>query len=68
MVVSDGFQVLPARLSSVDITAMRGAIQDSIDRVARVMLTPYETSCAHSPIEERIERVARRAGGSPSQC
>ena len=56
----DGFQVLPGLLAPAEIGALRRAIEDSIDRVARVMLTPYETSCPATPLEERIERVARR--------
>jgi hypothetical protein len=60
MIVRDGFQVLPALLSPADISAMRSAIEDSIDRVAQVMLTPYETSCPGAPLEERIERIARQ--------
>jgi phytanoyl-CoA dioxygenase PhyH len=55
-----GFQVLPGLLSPEDIAAVRSAIEDSIDRVARVMLTPYETSFPATPIEARIERVARQ--------
>ena len=59
-VSSEGFRVLPGLLNPDDIGKLRSAIEDSIDRVARVMLTTYESSCLSSPIEERLERVARR--------
>ena len=59
--IHEGFTVLPravdARMTSPTCAAR---IEDSIDRVARVMLTPYETSCPSAPIEERLERVARQ--------
>jgi len=60
VVIPDGFQVLPGLLTQAEIGSLRGAIEDSIDRVARVMLTPYESSCPASPLEERLERVARQ--------
>jgi len=56
----DGFQVLPGLLAPEEIGDLRRAIEDSIDRVARVMLTPYGNSCPATPLEERIERVARQ--------
>ena len=59
VVIPEGFQVLPGLLTQEEIGSLRGAIEDSIDRVARVMLTPYESSCPASPLEERLERVAR---------
>jgi ectoine hydroxylase-related dioxygenase (phytanoyl-CoA dioxygenase family) len=56
----DGFQVVAGLLAPEEIGSLRRAIEDSIDRVARVMLTPYETSCPATPLEERIERIARQ--------
>jgi ectoine hydroxylase-related dioxygenase (phytanoyl-CoA dioxygenase family) len=58
-VLPGGYAVLPALFTPREIDSLRQAINDSIDRVARVMLTPYETSLPGTPIEERIERVAR---------
>ena len=58
-ILEDGYQVLPAMFTLEEIGALRAAIADSIDRVARVMLTPFETSLPKAPIEERLERVAR---------
>jgi Phytanoyl-CoA dioxygenase (PhyH) len=55
----DGFSVLPGIFSPKEIASLRAAIADSIDRVARVMLTPFAASLPSTPIEERIERVAR---------
>ena len=57
--LQDGFAVLQTVFAQDDIGALRQAITDSIDRVARVMLTPFETSLPSTPLEERIERVAR---------
>src|ERR671919_645081 len=57
--LQDGFQVLPGLFTNDEIASLRSAIADSIDRVARVMLTPFETSLPSALLEERIERVAR---------
>lgn len=55
----DGFTVLPGIFTQEEIAILRQAIADSIDRVARVMLTPFAASLPSAPIEERLERVAR---------
>jgi ectoine hydroxylase-related dioxygenase (phytanoyl-CoA dioxygenase family) len=60
VLTGDGFQVLPGLFAPEEIGGLRRAIEDSIDRVARVMLTPYETSYPATPLEERIERIARQ--------
>ena len=57
--LQDGFTVLPALFTQGEIDTLRQAIADSIDRVARVMLTPFDTSLPSAPLEERLERVAR---------
>src|SRR5918994_5829223 len=57
--LQDGFAVVPAVFTEEDIATFRAAISDSIDRVARVMLTPFASSLPSVPIEERLERVAR---------
>jgi ectoine hydroxylase-related dioxygenase (phytanoyl-CoA dioxygenase family) len=57
--LQDGFTVLPAIFTQEEIASLRQAIADSIDRVARVMLTPFAASLPSAPIEERLERVAR---------
>jgi ectoine hydroxylase-related dioxygenase (phytanoyl-CoA dioxygenase family) len=60
VVLRDGFQVLPGLFTQEEIGSLRSSIEDSIDRVARVMLTPFETSLPSLPLEERLERVARQ--------
>jgi hypothetical protein len=57
--LQQGFTVLPALFTQEEIASLRQAIADSIDRVARVMLTPFAASLPSAPIEERLERVAR---------
>jgi hypothetical protein len=57
--LQEGFTVLPAIFTGGEIATLRQAIADSIDRVARVMLTPFAASLPSAPIEERLERVAR---------
>src|SRR5919106_2617782 len=57
--LQEGFAVLPAVFREQEIAGLREAITDSIDRVARVMLTPFASSLPSLPIEERLERVAR---------
>jgi ectoine hydroxylase-related dioxygenase (phytanoyl-CoA dioxygenase family) len=59
-VLQDGFQVLPGLLTPEEIGGLRRAIEDTINRVARVMLTPFEASLPSAPLEERLERVARQ--------
>jgi ectoine hydroxylase-related dioxygenase (phytanoyl-CoA dioxygenase family) len=58
-VLHEGFRVLPALFTQEEIGGLRQAIADSIDRVARVMLTPFETSLPSAALDERLERVAR---------
>ena len=60
VVSRDGFQVLPGLLTQDDVGELRLAIEETIDRAARAMLTPYEASCPGAPIEERLERVASK--------
>jgi ectoine hydroxylase-related dioxygenase (phytanoyl-CoA dioxygenase family) len=54
-----GYQVLPALLSTDDVDAMRSAISDGIDRIARGLLTPFDTSGPGLPLEGRLDAVAR---------
>src|SRR5918992_6022963 len=54
-----GFRVLPAIFTREEIDSLRQTITETIDRVARVMLTPFENSLPAAPLEERLERVAR---------
>ena len=56
---SQGFQVVNGVFPASDIADFRQAITDCIDRVARVMLTPFETSRPSATLDERLEQVAR---------
>lgn len=55
----DGYKVLPALFTAEEIDSLRQAIGESIDRVARVMLTPFETSLPSAPLDERLDRIAQ---------
>jgi ectoine hydroxylase-related dioxygenase (phytanoyl-CoA dioxygenase family) len=57
--LANGFKVLPGVFNTEEIDILRQAIADSIDRVARVMLTPFDMSLPSTPLDERLERVAR---------
>ena len=58
VVVPGGYRVLPLLLSHLETESLRAAITAAIDRVARVMLTPYDASFPEATLEERIERVS----------
>ncbi|HYE87241.1 MAG TPA: phytanoyl-CoA dioxygenase family protein [Vicinamibacterales bacterium] len=59
IVIESGYQVLPQVLSQATIAALRGAIEDSINRAARAMLTPFQSSRPDVTIDQRLESVAR---------
>ena len=42
--LQDGYTVLPSIFTQEEIISLRQAIADSIDRVGRVMLTPFAVS------------------------
>jgi hypothetical protein len=59
--LQDGFTALPAIFPQEEIGTLRQAIADSIDRVARVMLTPFAASLPPAPSpEEALQGVERR--------
>lgn len=60
MLLTDGYHVLERTLDRADIDALRAAIDECIDRVARAMLTPFDASCPGAVLEERLEIAARR--------
>ena len=41
---SEGFRVVPGVLRPEEVDTLRQTITDAIDRVARAMLTPFESS------------------------
>jgi hypothetical protein len=57
--LKEGFAVVPGVFSEREIAALRDAITETIDRVARAMLMPFASSLPSLPIDERLERVAR---------
>lgn len=57
---SQGYCVLPDILSEQDIADLRCAIEDTIERVARALLTPHATSEPGLPLEQRFDKIAGR--------
>lgn len=54
-----GFHAARALLSDDDVAALREAITETIDRVARALRTPYAASLPEACLEDRLEQVAR---------
>jgi ectoine hydroxylase-related dioxygenase (phytanoyl-CoA dioxygenase family) len=54
-----GYQVIRKVLSADDITSMREAITETIDRVAGAMRKPFSASCPEASFEDRLDHVAR---------
>jgi ectoine hydroxylase-related dioxygenase (phytanoyl-CoA dioxygenase family) len=55
-----GYAVGTGIFTPVEIHQMQAGITETINRIARGFLTPYETSCPELPFAERLEGVARR--------
>ena len=55
----EGFRIARQVLSADDIAALREAITETIDRVARALRTPFAASRPEAPLEDRLEQVAR---------
>jgi hypothetical protein len=55
-----GYAVGHDIFSPAEIHEMQHSITETINRIARGFLTPYETSLPEAPFEERLERVAQR--------
>jgi ectoine hydroxylase-related dioxygenase (phytanoyl-CoA dioxygenase family) len=53
-----GFHVERSVLSEHDLGGIRDAITETIDRAARAMRAPFDTSCANAEFDERLDRVA----------
>ena len=51
--------ILPS-MTPAEIHQMQTSITETINRIARGFLTPYETSCPEVPLAERLERVAQQ--------
>jgi hypothetical protein len=54
-----GYGVEHDIFSPTEVEMMRASIGDTIDRIARGFLTPFETSFPGLPLEARLERVAQ---------
>jgi len=55
----EGFRVVSDILTKTDLSGMRDAITETIDRVARALRTSFDTSQPDAPFEERLDRIAR---------
>src|SRR5688500_12070513 len=56
---SQGYQVLRGILFPDDISSMRLAITETIDRVASAMRAPFATSDPDAAFEDRLDSIAR---------
>ena len=54
-----GYAVGTGIFTPAEIHQMQTGIMETINRLARGFLTPYETSCPELPLAERLERVAQ---------
>jgi len=55
-----GYDVGCDIFSAAEIHEMRHSVTDTINRIARGFLTPFDTSLPEAPFDERLERVAQR--------
>ena len=55
-----GYAVGTGIFTPAEIHQMQTGITETINRIARGFLTPYETSCAELSFAERLERVAQQ--------
>ncbi len=55
-----GFLVLPGVLRAEELEDLRRAVQDAVDRVARALLAPFDTSCPEEPLEDRLEKASQK--------
>ena len=55
-----GYAVGTGIFTPAEIHQMQTSITETINRIARGFLTPYETSCPELPLAERLERVAQQ--------
>jgi ectoine hydroxylase-related dioxygenase (phytanoyl-CoA dioxygenase family) len=57
---STGYRILRDILSGEEIDALRAAVLETFDRVARSLLAPFDTSCPGEPLEDRLEKAAQK--------
>ena len=58
--LSNGYSVSRQVLAPADLCAIREAINETIDRTARALRTPFDESAPDAPFDQRLERVAAR--------
>jgi ectoine hydroxylase-related dioxygenase (phytanoyl-CoA dioxygenase family) len=58
--LSNGYSVSRHVLSPADLSGLREAISETIDRTAHALRTPFEESAPDAPFDQRLERVAAR--------
>jgi ectoine hydroxylase-related dioxygenase (phytanoyl-CoA dioxygenase family) len=54
-----GFEVARGVLSPQDVSVLRAAITETLERTAKALRTPYEASHPAAELEDRLERAAR---------
>src|SRR5262245_35550578 len=59
-ITPSGYAVGTGIFTPAEIHQMQTGITETINRIARGFLTPYETSCPELPFTERLERVAQQ--------
>jgi hypothetical protein len=59
-ITSCGYAVGTGIFTPAEIHQMQTGITETINRIARGFITPYETSCPELPFTERLERVAQQ--------
>jgi ectoine hydroxylase-related dioxygenase (phytanoyl-CoA dioxygenase family) len=58
--LSNGYSVYRQVFAPLDLSGLREAIRETIDRTAHALRTPFEESAPDAPFDERLERVAAR--------
>lgn len=58
--LSNGYSVSRQVLAPADLSGLREAISETIDRTAHALRTPFEESAPDAPFDQRLERVAAR--------
>jgi ectoine hydroxylase-related dioxygenase (phytanoyl-CoA dioxygenase family) len=58
--LDQGYQIIRGVMSQDDLASVRAALNESIDRAAGAMRAPFEWSCPHIPLEDRLDAIARQ--------
>lgn len=57
--LEQGYEVVRGVFSPDEIAGFRDAITETLERTAKALRTPYETSRPGAPLEDRLEQAAR---------